>query len=43
MGFERTPYEFTADHPFLFIIQDDTTGAALFVGRVTKPVVGASR
>lgn len=26
-----------ADHPFLFVIQDDLTGAILFVGRVTDP------
>lgn len=25
------------DHPFLFVIQDDLTGAILFVGRVTDP------
>ncbi len=43
MGFEQTAYEFTADHPFLFIIQDDKTGAALFVGRVTQPVANAAQ
>jgi serpin B len=26
-----------ADHPFLFVIEDDLTGAILFVGRVTDP------
>ena len=28
---------FVADHPFIFIIQDDESGAILFMGKVTDP------
>lgn len=31
------PQEFRADHPFLFCIVHEPTGAVLFLGRVTKP------
>jgi serpin B len=31
------PPEFRADHPFLFLIQHEPTGAILFLGRVTDP------
>jgi len=33
----RDPFEFRADHPFLFYIVDNSTKAILFLGRVTKP------
>jgi serpin B len=31
------PVVFHADHPFLYVIRDRSTGAILFVGRVTDP------
>ena len=30
---------FRADHPFIFMIQDDETGALLFMGRVMDPTI----
>lgn len=34
------PPEFRADHPFLFIIRENHTGALLFIGRVGNPAGG---
>ena len=31
------PPKFVADHPFIFIIQDDESGAILFMGRLSDP------
>ncbi|MBU2476152.1 serpin family protein, partial [Candidatus Micrarchaeota archaeon] len=31
--------EFRADHPFIFIIQENSTGSILFMGKVTDPTV----
>jgi serpin B len=31
------PVRFVADHPFLYFIRDDSTGAVLFMGRVADP------
>ncbi len=30
-------YEFTADHPFMFVIQEKDTGEILFIGRLVSP------
>jgi serpin B len=34
---QPAPVEFRADHPFLFYLVDDTTGAILFQGRLADP------
>lgn len=37
LGAPPQPEEFHADHPFLFLIRDQKTGAILFMGRVMDP------
>ncbi len=32
-----SPKQFRADHPFIFMIRDSTTGSILFLGRVARP------
>jgi serpin B len=36
LGIEMSD-EFRADHPFIFLIRDNTTGCLLFLGRVADP------
>ena len=33
------PIPFIADHPFLFLIRDDASGAILFLGRLSNPLL----
>jgi serpin B len=37
---EPPPQEFRADHPFLYLIRDNTTNAILFLGRCVNPTAG---
>jgi serpin B len=34
--------DFRADHPFIFLIRQQSTGAILFAGRVVNPKATAS-
>ncbi|ONK71475.1 uncharacterized protein A4U43_C04F9040 [Asparagus officinalis] len=36
------PVDFVADHPFMFAIREDETGALLFLGHVANPMVETS-
>ncbi len=37
-GYSSPVYTFTADHPFIFLIENDETGNILFIGRVSNPL-----
>ena len=37
LGIALDPNEFRADHPFIFLIQHEETGAILFMGKVMNP------
>ncbi|KAG6538972.1 serpin-ZXA-like [Zingiber officinale] len=39
MPLRMDPLDFEADHPFMFLIREDTTGALLFTGHVLNPSI----
>ncbi|KAH0974270.1 hypothetical protein GBA52_016169 [Prunus armeniaca] len=36
----RKTVDFVADHPFLFLIREEMTGAVLFIGQLLNPLQG---
>ncbi|NIN71929.1 MAG: serpin family protein [Gemmatimonadetes bacterium] len=36
---DETPVTFRADHPFLFVVRENSTGSILFLGRVVNPTL----
>ncbi len=41
-GLPSRPPLFRADHPFVFLIRENSTGSVLFLGRVMNPAAGAA-
>jgi serpin B len=41
LGLSESSHTFTVDHPFLFYLVDDSTGAILFQGRIVDPTDGS--
>jgi serpin B len=35
------PIEFRADHPFIFVLRQNSTGAILFIGRMSDPTAAS--
>ncbi|PQP95010.1 hypothetical protein Pyn_09245 [Prunus yedoensis var. nudiflora] len=39
LGEYEPPVDFVADHPFLFLIREEMTGAVLFIGQLLNPLL----
>ncbi len=43
VGKESKPIVFKADHPFIFLIREKSTGIILFIGNLVKPAVDSNQ